>query len=83
VIDRVNQKPFLLWQAEALLEAPSGEPETPLPEDATEVGEEQVDEAKQLPARSGAAKKRPHSSCSLTCRATPRSASSSPRSIAT
>jgi hypothetical protein len=47
VIDRVNQKPFLLWQAEALLEAPAGEPETSLPEDAAVVSEEQIAAAKQ------------------------------------
>jgi hypothetical protein len=46
VIDRVNQKPFVLWQAEAMLRAEPGEPEVPLPSEATEVSQEQMATAK-------------------------------------
>lgn len=46
MIDRVNQKPFVLWQAEAMLEAEPGAPEVPLPDEATEVSEEDIAAAK-------------------------------------
>jgi len=37
VIDRVNQKPFLIWQAEAVVRVEAGEPETELPDDVEDL----------------------------------------------
>jgi hypothetical protein len=60
LIDRVNQKPFLLWQAEAMVQADPGEPEAPLPADATDVSDEQIAAAKQAVAEAiGVAREQP------------------------
>lgn len=46
MIDRVLQRPFVLWQAEALVEGGGGEPEVPFPEGASEISEAEVTEAR-------------------------------------
>jgi hypothetical protein len=50
VIDRVNQKPFLLWQAEAMVRADPGEPQASLPDGVTDVSNEQIVAAKEAVA---------------------------------
>lgn len=45
MIDRVNQKPFLLWQAEAVARIRPGDPATPLPEEAAVPSESQIRQA--------------------------------------
>jgi hypothetical protein len=42
MIDRVNQKPFLLWQAQAMLRAGSGEPETHCRDEELDVSDEEI-----------------------------------------
>jgi Calcineurin-like phosphoesterase len=45
MIDRVIQRPFLLWQAEALAQAGDAEPEAPLPDEAGEIAPADREEA--------------------------------------
>lgn len=42
MIDRVNQKPFLLWQAEAVARIGPGDPATTLPEEAAELSASEI-----------------------------------------
>jgi len=50
MIDRVIQKPFLLWQAEAMVNAPPGVAYAPLPEAANDVSEAEIAVAKEAVA---------------------------------